>query len=152
MRLSCDLYNHLAGYFKFKGGCTDLLLIIQYVSVFIRNGHTEFTGGGYDLRFQNRWLPIDIDRSLLKAIVESICGTPVISSAALGPSHLEAGACGRNPGFQDQHEYHNGDQASADPDPIPAVDMSGSWILRCVLISISNMMIASRVDYSDRMP
>ena len=45
MRLACDRYNHLTGNIKFKGGCTDLLLIIQYVSVFIRNGHTEFPGG-----------------------------------------------------------------------------------------------------------
>lgn len=49
MILPSDLHSHLTGNLDFKRRSLDPLLIINNVSIFISNCHTDFTGAGYDL-------------------------------------------------------------------------------------------------------
>ena len=88
MFLARNLHSYFTGYFNFKVRCFYPLLSINDLSVFIRNGHADFTGRGYDLYSHNRGFSVSIDRPLLVTIMEGICSTLMIHSFTLDPAQL----------------------------------------------------------------
>ena len=134
MVLSCYLYSNLTGNLDLKRRCFDLPLVVNDVSVFIRNRHTDFTGAGHNLDFQCCRLSVGIDRPLLVAIMESVCSTPAVTGVALDPPHLQSGSTGSHTGSQNNHKDHDCGHAATDPDPILPVDLSGPGVIGRILI------------------